>query len=122
VQASGSDSPPNVPPPAASIPPEPPPLSVEEAQRIIARIEQVVEDQRVVLIGGQAVAIWIGQLQDRLQGLLTPEQAVSRDIDFMGNAADVQRAADLLGGRARITTWKDRTTLAGVAIFLGSDA
>ena len=100
---------------------EPAPLSLAEAKSIIARIEQVVEDQHVVLIGGQAVAIWIGQLQDRLKGLLTPEQAVSRDIDFMGNAGDVQRAADLLGGRARITTWKDRTTLAGVAIFLDSD-
>jgi len=66
---------------------QPAPLSLAEAKSIIARIEQVVEDQHVVLIGGQAVAIWIGQLQDRLQGLLTPEQAVSRDIDFMGNAA-----------------------------------
>ncbi|MFI4977695.1 MAG: hypothetical protein ACHQC8_03295 [Solirubrobacterales bacterium] len=77
---------------------KPAPLSLAEAKSIIARIEQVVEDQHVVLIGGQAVAMWIGQLQGRLQGLLTPEQAVSRDIDFMGNAADVQRAANLLGG------------------------
>jgi hypothetical protein len=38
----------------------PPPLSLDEAQRIIARLEEVVREQRVVLIGGQAVSIWIG--------------------------------------------------------------
>jgi len=81
---------------------EPSQLSLAEAERIIARLEKVVREQHVVLIGGQAVSIWTGQLQDRLQGHLTPEQVISGDIDFLGNAADVQLAADLLGGRARL--------------------
>jgi hypothetical protein len=32
----------------------PPPLSLDEAQRITARLEEVVREQRVVLIGGVA--------------------------------------------------------------------
>jgi hypothetical protein len=96
-------------------------LSIAEAERIIARLAEVVRKQHVVLIGGQAVSIWIGRLQHRLQGHLVPAQVISGDIDFLGNAADAQRAADLLGGRARLARWEDRTTLAGVAIFLDSN-
>jgi hypothetical protein len=96
-------------------------LSLAEAERIIARLEEVVREQHVVLVGGQAVSIWTGQLQHLLDGRLTPAQVISGDIDFLGNAADVQLAADLLGGRARLAKWEDRTTLAGVAIFLDSD-
>ena len=33
-----------------------PPLKIDETERIIARLEQVVRDRRVVLVGGQAVA------------------------------------------------------------------
>ncbi len=33
-----------------------PPLKINETERIIARLEQVVRDRRVVLVGGQAVA------------------------------------------------------------------
>lgn len=100
---------------------EPSQLSLAEAERIIERLEEVVREQHVVLIGGQAVSIWTVQLQDLLQGHVTPGQIISSDIDFLGNAADVQLAADLLGGRARLAKWEDRTTLAGVAIFLDSD-
>ncbi len=35
-----------------------PPLKIDETERILARLEQVVRDRRVVLVGGQAVAIW----------------------------------------------------------------
>jgi hypothetical protein len=54
----------------------PPPLSLDEAQRIIARLEEVVRKQRVVLIGGQAVSIWIGQLHNRLTDPLIAEPIV----------------------------------------------
>jgi hypothetical protein len=40
----------------------PPPLSLAEVERIIARLEDVVSEQRVVLIGGQAVALWTGHI------------------------------------------------------------
>jgi len=40
---------------------EVPPLTLKEAERIIARLEEVVRDDKVVLIGGQAVALWVAQ-------------------------------------------------------------
>ncbi len=98
----------------------PPPLSLAEAERIIARLEDVVRGRRVVLVGGQAVAIWTAYLQSCLTGLV-PEQVVSRDIDFLGDAEDVRLAGKLLGGDIQVAKWEDRTTLAGVAIFLDSD-
>lgn len=42
-----------------------PPLKIDETERIIARLEQVVRDRRVVLVGGQAVAIWEARRPDR---------------------------------------------------------
>jgi hypothetical protein len=96
-------------------------LSLDEAQRIIARIEDVVRDRHVVLVGGQAVSVWIGQLEDRLGNKLTTAPVVSRDIDFLGNTADLQRAGNLLGGRVHVAGWQRRTPLAGAAMFLDSD-
>ncbi len=98
----------------------PPPLRLEEAQRIIARIEEIVRERRVVLVGGQAVAIWTAYLHRRLTDRLIA-QVVSSDLDFLGNADDVQRAGKLLEGTVRVSRWEDRTTLAGVAMFLDSD-
>ncbi len=95
-------------------------LTVDQAGRIIARLGEVVGDRRVVLVGGQAVAIWASQLQDRIEGLPV-ELVASRDIDLLGDASDLRRAAELLGGRARLTRWEDRTTLAGVAIFFDGE-
>lgn len=47
-----------------------PPLKIAETERIIARLEQVVRDRRVVLVGGQAVAIWASKLEDRIADAL----------------------------------------------------
>lgn len=65
------------------------PLSLAEAERIIARLEEVVSERRVVLIGGQAVATWTAHLQNRLTDGLVAAHVVSGDIDFLGNADDV---------------------------------
>jgi hypothetical protein len=73
-----------------------------------------------VLVGGQAVSVWVGQLEDRLKDKLT-EPVVSRDIDFLGNTADLRRAGDLLGGRTHVAGWQRRTPLAGATMFLDSD-
>ncbi len=43
---------------------------MHEAQRI-ASIEDVVRDRHVILVGGQPVSVWIGQLEDRLGARLT---------------------------------------------------
>lgn len=98
-----------------------PPLRLDEAQRILARLEALVRERRVVLVGGQAVSIWIGQLEDRLSDPLLAEPVASRDLDFLGDEDDVRRAGSLLGGRVQVSRWEDRTTLAGVAIFFDSD-
>lgn len=58
-----------------------PPLKIDETERIIARLEQVVRDRRVVLVGGQAVAIWAAKLEDRIADTLV-DAVASRDIDF----------------------------------------
>jgi hypothetical protein len=99
----------------------PPPLSLAEAERIIARLEDVVSEQRVVLVGGQAVALWTAYLQSHLMNPRIAAQVVSNDLDFLGNAEDTRKAGELLGGRIQVSKWEDRTTLAGVAIFLDSD-
>jgi hypothetical protein len=65
--------------------------------------------------------VWLGQLEDRLGHEFTTAPVVSRDIDFLGNAADLQRAGKLLGGRVRVAGWEDHTPLAGAAMFLDSD-
>jgi hypothetical protein len=97
------------------------PLSLEEAERIIALLDEVVREPNVVLIGGQAVAIWTAYLQSRLTDGLVAAHVVSGDIDFLGNRDDAQRAAKILGGRVKLAKWEDRTTLEGVATFLDSE-
>lgn len=98
-----------------------PPLALAEASRVLGRLEEIVRKPDVILVGGQAVAIWVAKLAGRLPSSLTAEQVASHDLDFLGRAADAQRAADLLGGRVRLSTWEDHTPLAGVALFRDSD-
>ena len=107
--------------PPAILDAAPLPLSLAEAERIIVLLEDVVRERSVVLIGGQAVAIWTAHLESRLTDGLVPAHVVSGDIDFLGNGDDAQRAATMLGGRVRLAKWEDRTTLAGVAMFLDSE-
>lgn len=97
-----------------------PPLKIDETERIIARLEQVVRDRRVVLVGGQAVAIWASKLEARIADALV-EAVASRDIDLLGNSSDLRQSAELLDARVRVAKWEDRTPLTGVAIFLDSE-
>jgi hypothetical protein len=97
-----------------------PPLKIAETERIIARLEQVIRDRRVVLVGGQAVAIWASKLEDRIADALV-EAVASRDIDLLGSSSDLRQSATLLDARVRVATFEDRTPLTGVAIFLDSD-
>lgn len=97
-----------------------PPLKIDETERIIARLEQVVRDRRVVLVGGQAVAIWASKLEDRIADTLV-DAVASRDIDLLGNSSDLRQSAELLDARVRVAKWEDRTPLTGVAIFLDSE-
>lgn len=97
-----------------------PPLKIDETERILARLEQVVRDRRVVLVGGQAVAIWASKLEDRIADALV-DSVASRDIDLLGNASDLRQSATLLDARVRVATFEDRTPLTGVAIFLDTE-
>ena len=97
-----------------------PPLKIDETERIIARLEQVVRDRRVVLVGGQAVAIWASKLEGRIADVLV-DAVASRDIDLLGNSSDLRQSAELLDARVRVAKWEDRTPLTGVAIFLDSE-
>jgi hypothetical protein len=97
-----------------------PPLRIGETERIIARLEQVIRDRRVVLVGGQAVAIWAAKLEDRIEGSLL-EAVASRDIDLLGSTSDLRQSAELLDARLRVATVEDRTPLTGVALFLDSE-
>jgi hypothetical protein len=97
-----------------------PPLKIAETERIIARLEQVVRDRRVVLVGGQAVAIWASKLEDRIADAIV-EAVASRDIDFLGNSSDLRQSATLLDARVRVAMFEDHTPLTGVAIFLDND-
>lgn len=99
---------------------ESPPLRIDETERIIARLEQVVRDRRVVLVGGQAVAIWASRLEDRIEDALV-EAVASRDIDLLGDTSDLRQSAALLNARVRVATFEDRTPLTGVAIFLDTE-
>ena len=79
----------------------------------------MLSERSVVLIGGQAVAIWVAQLEDKV-GSVSASQVASRDIDFQGGQGEVQRAAELLGGRVRLPSFEDMTPITGVAIFVDS--
>jgi hypothetical protein len=95
-----------------------PPLDLGEVHEILGRIQEVVGDPRVVVVGGQAVSVWFRQLGDRIGGSLTAARVVSRDLDLLGDAQHAKRAAELLGGGAHIATWENHTPLSGVVIFV----
>lgn len=61
-----------------------PPLDLSDVRNVLARIEAVVRDPRVVLVGGQAVSVWFEQLASRLGSMLDASQVVSGDLDFLG--------------------------------------
>lgn len=95
-----------------------PPLDLSEVHELLARIEEVIRDPQIVLVGGQAVSVWFEQLEDRLGGMLIAAQVVSGDLDLLGHPQDARRAAELLGGHVHLSRWEDRTPLIGVAIFV----
>jgi hypothetical protein len=115
VEASGSDSPLNV-PPAASLPP----LGIEEARRILTELEDVLAASEAVLIGGQAVAFWVSYFEPSLDNL-EASRVASNDLDFQGSKALLAQAAKLLGGEARIPSIDHFTPVVGIVTFLDSD-
>jgi hypothetical protein len=99
--------------------PELPPLTVEETERIIGRIAPAVDEHHLVLIGGQAIALWRAQLA----AYLPPDEhtVASRDVDFQGSREALGAVARLLEGRSRIPSFDNHTPLAGIVVFRDSD-
>lgn len=81
---------------------------------------EVVSSPEVVLIGGQAVSLWVAQLEERLGGT-TPELVASKDIDFQGDSRAFERATELLGGEGRVPRFDELPPMSGVAVFRDSD-
>ena len=98
------------------------PLSYEEAVRILRELHELSEQHRIVVIGGQAVALWYRELARH--GYLSSDQSeplTSKDIDFRGARQTVQRAAALLGGTARLPSMDDHTPSTGLVLFVDGE-
>jgi hypothetical protein len=94
------------------------PLPDEEVLRILRVLQPAVEDHRIVLVGGQAVAFWQQFLQRHSKDLALVEPLTSKDIDFEGSQRAVRRAAELLAGTARLPDADDAATPnTGIVIY-----
>lgn len=82
--------------------PSKPPLRPEEVQRILRLIAPVIDEQRIVLVGGQAVAFWQRFLHPHSTDPRLAAPLTSKDIDFEGTARAVRKVAELVSGTARI--------------------
>lgn len=79
-----------------------PPLSPNEVRRLLDRLQELTDEGRTVVVGGQAVYFWAYYFADRKPGLLRGAPPTSGDLDLCGNRQTVLRAAELLGGEARL--------------------
>ena len=61
-----------------------------------------------ILVGGQALAFWSSYF-----GIEPPPGAVTKDADFLGSRADVERIARGLGGQAHYPPERAQTALTG---------
>jgi hypothetical protein len=64
--------------------------------------------QEMVLIGGQALALWAAIYQ-----VLPPVSAITKDVDFIGSQADVKRIAAGIAGKASFPHERSLTLLMG---------
>lgn len=94
-----------------------PPLSIEEARRILLRLEDALADSGAILIGGQAVALWTSYFAPLADGL-DNDGVASKDIDFQGSRGLLERAADLLGGEMKLPSIDHATPIIGIVSFL----
>jgi hypothetical protein len=74
---------------------------------LLARILDLAGTE-MILVGGQALAFWAAYYS-----VPAPAIAVTKDVDFVGTRADVERLARGLGGKATFRRQKDLTLLTG---------
>jgi hypothetical protein len=86
---------------------DPPADETYPDQELLARILALAGTE-MILIGGQALAFWAAYYE-----VPAPATAVTKDVDFLGTRADVERLAHGLGARAKLGRQRDLTLLAG---------
>lgn len=74
---------------------------------LLARILELAGTE-MILVGGQALAFWAAYYN-----VPAPAVAVTKDVDFVGTRADVERLARGLGGKATFRRQRDLTLLTG---------
>jgi hypothetical protein len=84
-----------------------PPNEAPADQELLARILELAGTE-MILVGGQALAFWAAYY-----GVPAPPTAVTKDVDFLGTRADVERLARGLGAKATLRRQRDMTLLAG---------
>ncbi len=85
-----------------------PALAAEEVRRILLSLAPLAADRAIVLVGGQAIAVWTNYLG---VGETSPvrDPLASKDIDFEGSARAARKAAALLGGSSLIPAIDEHT-------------
>lgn len=85
-------------------------MSRDEAYTTPELLERILElaGMDMVLVGGQALAFWAAYYR-----VPAPPIAVTKDVDFLGTRADVERLAQGLGAKATFRRQRDLTLLAG---------
>ena len=101
--------------------PATPPLSPQEVRRVLHRLQELTDEGRTVVVGGQAVYFWAYYFSSRHPTLLRGAPPTSKDLDLCGNRDTVLRAAELLGGEALLPSIDRHTPNAGVVRFRDAD-
>lgn len=90
-----------------------PPLSEDELTTTFRRLEELLDDPSVVIIGGAALSFWHAQLAT---APASPQLATS-DVDLQGGTEAVLLAGELLGGQTHIAKIDDHTPNTGAVAF-----
>jgi hypothetical protein len=78
---------------------------------LLERLHPMVDD--VVLIGGQALSFWAERYRT-VPELASAAPFTSKDIDFCGQSADVERCAELLGASHELYGPRNRSVCTGI--------
>lgn len=96
------------------------PLSRSDVEQVLRRLEPLTAGRRIVLIGGQAVALWSAFFA--VPGRSDETRVyTSKDIDFEGAGRSARKAGELLQGEVRVPSIDDSTPNTGLVIFEDSE-
>lgn len=91
-------------------------LGYTETVELLGRLGPALV-QNVVLVGGQAVNLWVEQYLPRSSWLTEKAPFTSKDIDFCGSARLAMACATALGGRCTVPRLDDMTPCTGVVEY-----